>query len=124
MEFCTVVNCMDGRVQIPVINYLKERFNAQYVDSITEPGPNYLLAEQSDFSLLHSIQTRLDISVNNHYSKAIAIVGHHDCAGNPRPTDQQMVHLAKSKKWLKDKYPSVEVIGLWVDEHWTVTEIE
>jgi hypothetical protein len=114
---------MDGRVQIPVIQYLKERFNAQYVDSITEPGPNYILAAESDISLLHSIQTRLDISVKKHHSGAIAIVGHHDCAGNPRPKDQQLVHIEKSKNWLKEKYPETEVIGLWVDEQWQVVEV-
>lgn len=123
MEFCTVVNCMDGRVQIPVIKYLQEKFAAKYVDSITEPGPNYILAAESDFSLLQSIQTRLDISVKKHHSEAIAIVGHHDCAGNPRPKDQQMEHIEKSKKWLKDKYPETEVIGLWVDENWEVAEV-
>jgi len=123
MEFCTVVNCMDGRVQIPVIDYLKERFDARYVDSVTEPGPNYLLAEQSDFSLLHSIKARLEISVKKHKSEAIAIVGHHDCAGNPRPKDAQMEHIAKSKNWLKEKYPQTEVIGLWVDENWEVKEV-
>jgi hypothetical protein len=114
---------MDGRVQIPVINYLKERFGAQYVDSITEPGPNYLLAEQSDFSLLQSIQVRLDISVKKHLSKAIAIVGHHDCAGNPRPKDMQLIHIEKAMQWIKEKYPSAEVIGLWVDENWEVFEV-
>ena len=123
MEFCTVVNCMDGRVQIPVINYLKERFNAQYVDSITEPGPNYILAEETDFSLLQSLQTRLDISVNKHDSRAIAVAGHHDCAGNPRPKEDQLRHIAKSKKWLKNKYPQTEVIGLWVNENWEVQEV-
>jgi len=40
MEFCTAINCMDGRVQIPVISFLEERFNARYVDVISEPGPN------------------------------------------------------------------------------------
>lgn len=123
MEFCTVVNCMDGRVQIPVINYLKNRFDAKYVDSITEPGPNYLLAEQRDFSLLHSIEQRLKISVQKHNSGAIAIVGHHDCAGNPTPEDIQLGHIAKAKEWLKQKYPKTEVIGLWVNENWEVAEI-
>ena len=123
MEFCTVINCMDGRVQIPVINYLKERFDAKYVDSITEPGPNFLLAEQSDFSLLHSIQQRLKISVQKHNSGAIAIVGHHDCAGNPTPEETQLVHIAKAKEWLKQKYPKTEVIGLWVNHNWEVAEV-
>jgi len=34
MSYCTVINCMDGRVQLPVIKYLKERFDVDYVDSI------------------------------------------------------------------------------------------
>ena len=38
MCFCTAVNCMDGRVQLPVTSYLQERFNVEHVDSITEPG--------------------------------------------------------------------------------------
>ena len=114
---------MDGRVQIPVIEYLKDKFNAKFVDSITEPGPNYILAAESDFSLLQSIHTRLDISVDKHKSEAIAIVGHHDCAGNPRPKEEQLEHIQKSMAWLKSKYPSVEVIGLWVDDSWEVNEV-
>ncbi len=52
---------MDGRVQLPVIQYLKDRFNATYVDTITEPGPNAILATQSDDVLLQSINTRIEI---------------------------------------------------------------
>ena len=57
MRFCTVINCMDGRVQLPVIRHMKERFNAEYVDSITEPGPNnlfrYLQAQGTSDTLLY-----------------------------------------------------------------------
>ena len=45
MSFCTVVNCMDGRVQLPVIRYLQDRIEVLYVDSVTEPGPVRSLAE-------------------------------------------------------------------------------
>lgn len=41
---------MDGRVQLPVIKYLQDRFKVQYVDTITEPGPNLILAEQMPLS--------------------------------------------------------------------------
>ncbi|MGI9568583.1 MAG: carbonic anhydrase, partial [Desulfobulbia bacterium] len=34
MRFCSVISCMDGRVQLPVIRYLQKRFNVDYVDSI------------------------------------------------------------------------------------------
>ena len=42
MSFCTAINCMDGRVQLPVIRFLQERFKVDYVDVISEPGPNLL----------------------------------------------------------------------------------
>ena len=42
MIFFTTIKCKDGRVQLPVISYLQKRFNVQYVDSITEPGPNQM----------------------------------------------------------------------------------
>jgi hypothetical protein len=34
MSFYTTINCMDGRVQFPVISYLMERFVVRYVDVI------------------------------------------------------------------------------------------
>lgn len=39
-QFVTAINCMDGRVQEPVIKWMKEKYNATYVDMITEAGPN------------------------------------------------------------------------------------
>ena len=45
MKFCTAVNCMDGRVQLPVISYMMDRFGADCVDVISEPGPNRIIAE-------------------------------------------------------------------------------
>ena len=83
MNFCTVVNCMDGRVQLPVIRYLQDRFNVEYVDSVTEPGPNLLLAERTHEDMVQSILRRIRISVEKHSSVAIALAGHHECAGNP-----------------------------------------
>jgi len=47
MRFCTVINCIDGRIQLPVIEYLKIRFNVEYVDTITEAGPNLILSENT-----------------------------------------------------------------------------
>ena len=83
MSFCTVINCMDGRVQLPVIKYLQKRFNAEHVDSITEPGLNLILAKQSNVNIVESVFNRLKISVDKHASVGIAVAGHHGCAGNP-----------------------------------------
>jgi len=46
-KFVTVINCIDGRVQKPVINKFQKDYNADYIDMITEPGPNLILAENS-----------------------------------------------------------------------------
>lgn len=44
-SFGTVLNCIDGRVQIPVINWMKENFDLDYVDLITEPGMDKVLSQ-------------------------------------------------------------------------------
>jgi hypothetical protein len=73
---------MDGRVQLPVINYLIDRFNATYIDSVTEAGPILYLADKTDSEQTKLILRRTDISINKHKSSGIAVVAHHDCAGN------------------------------------------
>ncbi|HDZ23398.1 MAG TPA: hypothetical protein ENH70_02535 [Desulfobacteraceae bacterium] len=123
MEFYTAINCMDGRVQLPVITYLQERFDATYVDMITEPGPNCLLADRTDPALVESILNRVGISVKKHGSSGIAVVGHYDCAGNPNPEETQLTQTRKAVELLREEYPECDVIGLWVDEKWEVSEI-
>jgi len=123
MSFSTAINCMDGRVQLPVIEYLRQRFSTEYVDTITEPGPNLILSEGDDQPLFQSIRDRLDISVNQHGSTGIAVVGHYDCAGNPASKEEQIRQIHQSIDSLRHHSGSVEIIGLWVDENWEVYEV-
>jgi len=123
MTFCTALNCMDGRVQLPVIKYLQKRFNSEYVDMITEAGINKVLAEEKNTSQIHSIINRVKISVDIHKSKSIAIIGHHDCAGNPVRKEEQITQIEEGVNLLKQKFIDIEIIGLWVDENWGVNEI-
>ncbi|RKY93232.1 MAG: hypothetical protein DRQ13_09730 [Ignavibacteriae bacterium] len=123
MRFCTTINCMDGRIQLPVIKYLQKRFNAEFVDSITEPGPNLILSKQTNSYLVESILARLKISVEKHMSVGAAVVGHYDCAGNPAKKDEQIKHIEESIRFVRRQYEELEIIGLWVDENWKVQEI-
>ncbi len=123
MSFCTVINCMDGRIQLPVIKYLQERFNVDYVDSITEPGPNLIMAQQNNINIVESIFNRIKISVDHHGSVGIAVACHYNCAGNPAPKEEQTVHTLNAIRCIKRRYSDLEVIGLWVDENWKVSEI-
>ena len=123
MRFCTVINCMDGRVQVPVIAYMQKRFDAPYVDTITEAGPNRILAERDDPTTVKSILRRLDLSVRNHQPAGIAVAGHHDCLGNPAQKNQQMIHTEKAVEFLRQRHDYIDIVGLWVDECWTVHEV-
>jgi hypothetical protein len=114
---------MDGRVQLPVIKYLQERFNVEYVDSITEPGPNLILAQQTDINIVESIFNCVKISVEHHCSVGIAIAGHYNCAGNPATEEKQTQHTLDAIECVKRRYSDIEVIGLWIDENWKVSEL-
>jgi len=123
MRFCSVINCMDGRVQLPVIRYLQQRFEVDFVDSITEPGPNLILSEEKNADSIQAILDRLKVSIECHNSVGVAIVGHHGCAGNPAPQDEQITHIRKAMNVLRQRCGSITVIGLWVDENWEVHEV-
>ncbi len=121
--FVTAINCMDGRVQLPVIEYLKNKFGVDYVDMITEPGPIKYLAENNDKTTIESIRKRVEISAVKHGSKVVAIVGHDDCAGNPVERDIQLEQIKKSIELAKSWGFAVQLLSLYVNERWEVEEV-
>ena len=114
---------MDGRIQEPIIKFLKDHYNITYVDTITEPGPCRILAENTDNISVNSILEKVNISIHKHGSKRIAISGHHDCAGNPCDEAIQKQQIKQSIEFLKNKYPEIEIIGLWIDNEWKVNGV-
>ena len=122
-EFATAINCMDGRTQLPVFEYLKDNFAVDFVDMITEPGPNKILADDKDKTLVNSIRRRVEISVNKHQSKIIAVVGHYDCAGNPADKDEQEKQISIAINRIKQWNLGVELIGLWVDQSLSAAKV-
>lgn len=122
-KFATALNCMDGRVQLPVIDWLKTYCSADYVDMITEPGPNKILADNTPPSLIESLHRRVEISVVKHRSLCIAVIGHYDCAGNPVDKDQQIRHIKVAVKRIQSWGFGLPVIGLWIDDQWIVQKI-
>ena len=120
-KFGTVINCMDGRVQIPVIEWMKREYSLDYVDSITIPGPDMVLALSEKKSVL--IRERVDISINAHGSGVVAVTGHHDCAGNPVNEEKHKKYIKQAVDRLKSWELEAEVIGLWIREDWTVERV-
>jgi hypothetical protein len=122
-KFATALNCMDGRVQIPIIEFLKKKFKVDYIDMITEPGIDKILAEGNK-ELISWIKVKIKISVKKHNSKVIAIVGHADCAGNPVEKEKHIEQIKKGMKIIKLMKLNVKIIGLWVNENWQVEVVK
>jgi carbonic anhydrase len=121
-KFACAINCMDGRTQDAVKNYIKNNYGADYVDMVTEPGPNKILADNADSAVIENIKKRVEVSVHHHGSKVIAIVGHFGCAGKPAEKEEQIQHLKKAEEVVKGFGFDAEIIKLWVDGDWTTVE--
>ncbi len=122
MKFATVLTCIDGRVQKPVYDYLAKRFETPWIDTITEPAIVSVLAGGEPQAALSSVLQRLDISISAHGSTELAVVAHHDCAANQIPDATQHQQLRGAFEFLQNRYPSLEIITLWVDDKWAVEE--
>ena len=124
--FACAINCMDGRVQDAVKNYMKDNYGVDYVDMVTEPGPNKILADNplaySGAVIIENIKRRVEVSVGHHGSKVVAVVGHFGCAGNPTEKEEQIQHLKDAKKTVEAFGFPVEVVLLWVESDWTTVE--
>jgi hypothetical protein len=122
-KFVTAVNCMDGRVQLPVIEWLKATYPVEYVDMITEPGPNKILSSGIPDEI-ESIRKRVRISVEAHGSGIVALVAHGDCAGNPITKDSSIGQVKEGMEVIRSWNLPVTIIGLWVDSaDWQVERV-
>ena len=116
----TCLNCMDGRVQLPAIAWIKENYPVDFVDVITEAGMDGVLAEQQDISeILRSIK----VSVSLNRSTRLFVIGHHDCRGNPADESRHREDILKAVKRLRPLWPAQEVTGLWVNTRWEVERL-
>ena len=120
-KFATSISCMDGRIQFPISEWIKEKFSVDYVDTITEPGVDKIVAENSG---LESIKGKASISINAHKSELIVVSGHYDCAANPVSDDDHINLIKKDVEVISSWNLGVKVLGVWVDGSWNVNEVQ
>ncbi len=122
-SFATAINCMDGRVQEPLARWMKDKFGVEYVDVITEAGPDKYVTTAAG-EKLEALKTKIGISVEKHGSTNLVIAGHHDCGGNPVDRETHLQEVRQSMQIVKDMGFPIAIYGVWIDENWTVHLIE
>ena len=123
MKFGTVINCTDGRVQYPVLDYLKKNFEIEFFDSANEAGPLRTLTKKSDKCRLITLKEQIRASLEDHDSRFIALVGHYDCTDNPGDRAFQEDQLDQSLDYLQRAFGTgITYVGLYVNEQWEVEE--
>ncbi len=116
----TCLNCMDGRVQLPVLLWIKENYTVDFVDVITEAGMDGVLSDQED---IREVLRSITISVNVNKSFKFFVAGHFDCRGNPVEEKIHCQQIKRAVERLKNYWPNHDIIGLWVDKNWQVSVI-
>lgn len=120
-QFGTVLECMDGRPQRKIADYLTTSFGVRYVDTITTAGTVKHLAQETNQTA--TLLENLAVSVDKHGSRQVAVVAHHDCAGNPVSDKTQRQQLVTAAGRIREIYPDTDVIAIWLNEQWIVEKV-
>lgn len=118
-HFATAINCIDGRAQRPVSEWIRLQHGIDYVDTVTQPGPEKALT-QGPQSTIEAIRQNVGVSVTAHQSALVAVAAHYQCAGNPVSDDEHKAQVRAACQVVARWGFPVRVIGLWVNEWWQV----
>ena len=122
-SFATAITCIDGRVQSPVSDWVKRNAHADFVDTITWPGPDNMLTSAPQ-TILDEVRRMVEISVNAHGSAFVAIAGHYDCAAFPADRARHLAAIRDAVAIIAGWGLPVRVTGLWVNEQWQIEVVE
>jgi carbonic anhydrase len=115
----TAINCIDGRVQEPVTQWMKAEYRLDYVDMITLPGPDEALV-RGLVEVVDHVKSAVRVSIQQHGSSVVAIAGHHDCTANPVPAAEHLAQIKQCVQIIRSWHFSVVAVGLWVNDRWQV----
>jgi hypothetical protein len=122
-KFGTAINCIDGRTQEPVIDFMKQKYGIDGVDMVTFPGVDGVASSLGNFNTIALIRNAVSISIEKHGSRIIAVVGHFDCAGNPGNREHHYAHIGKAVQQVSSWNFDAEIVGLYVNDKWQIEEV-
>lgn len=113
-RFALAITCLDGRVQRPVVEYLRRKYGVDYVDLITEPGPERALTEPARARTQAAIHRNAKFSVDGHDAEIVAVTAHDDCLGNSADIETRLAQLKAAQQIVLDWNLGADVVALWV----------
>ena len=122
-KFGTAINCIDGRTQEPVIDFMKHKYGIDGVDMVTFPGVDGVMSSGiSDAIVL--LRNAVSISIEKHGSRIIAVIGHFDCAGNPGNREHHYANIGKAVQQVSSWNFDAEIVGLYVNDKRQIEEVK
>lgn len=123
-RFGTAINCIDGRIQEPVIDFMKEKYDIDGVDMVTFPGVDGIISSSENSDEIALLRNAVSISIEKHHSRIIAVVGHFDCAGNPGNREHHYTHVRSAVHEVTSWNFPAQVFGLYVNEKQQIEEVK
>ena len=119
----TAINCIEVRFHLPVIRWMKDALQLDFVDILSEPGVVKILSNGTETEI-ECIRSKTCGSIESHGSDIIAVVGHDNCSANPASHQEQLRQIKKAKQVVRDWNLPVEVVGLWVGKNYQVENVD
>jgi hypothetical protein len=112
VSFGTAITCIDGRIQLPVAEWLKREYALDFVDIISEPGVDREVAH--GWIKVLDLKAKAQISAKAHGSRTVAVAGHEDCAANPASHAEHQQQIGRAVQVVHEWRMFDVVLGLWV----------
>lgn len=121
--FAVAVTCIDGRTHEPLVRWVRERFHAQHVDLVTQPGADAALARCVS-GICDGIRDRMCVSVTAHASRVVVIAGHDDCAANPVSAEEHRRDIVEAVREVQSWGLDASIFGVWIDADGVVSVVD
>jgi hypothetical protein len=116
--FALALNCVDGRVQRPLLRWIDDALALDRVDTITLPGPDATLldgGEEGDRARRHATF----LAERRHHA-CVIVAGHHDCLGNPVDEAEHLRGIERAADVVHGWALCPRTLGVWIDHEWRV----
>ncbi|MFD1322718.1 carbonic anhydrase [Micromonospora sonneratiae] len=110
-RFATMLTCIDGRIQQPLTEWARKHLDVEYLDTITEPGPEAVLTT-ADERWLEGVLEKVEVSQRAHESGTLVVAAHSDCAGNPVSDDEHRQQLRQGLTRLATRLPGTRILAV------------